>query len=199
MNEAHLQKQITRLKVLPRGEDRPWGTGEEHGLKHELFKQLWRSAMHDQHAEWVIDRALELCKFCPSPAELAEIAESVPADPGRSEFKQLSPTRCPLCSDSGYKRVVVRRRPSPGAEPENYEFTVPCTHQVPREYRQDSLCPDCRPWGSFGWIVRAGRYEGCPTCPQGHVEAISPLIEAMNNPRHSESHVLRSLFFVGNV
>lgn len=145
--EAHLQKQVRRLKVLPRGEDRPWGSEEEHGLKHELFRQLWNSAMHADHAEWIIDKVIETCKFCPSPAELFEIANTVPDYKG-----------------------------------ENYKSN----HE--RWGRVGELCPECKPWGAFGWIVRNGHVEECSTCPREHVESpqIQALIAALNKPQHGQ-------------
>lgn len=80
LTETHLRAQVNRLKTLPRGEDRPWGTPKEPGLREELLRELWRQAESDEDAEQIINRVIKHCKFCPSPAELIEVATAMRMD-----------------------------------------------------------------------------------------------------------------------
>jgi hypothetical protein len=85
-------------------------------------------------------------------------------------------TRCPMPAD-------IRREANRQIE----EHEAANRNAYARWGPTPELCPDCKPWGAFGWIVRDGRYEGCPTCSQEHVDAIAPLIEMLNHPKHGVS------------
>lgn len=123
LTKEALKKQVARLKTLPRGEERPWGSASELGLRDELLKALWEQACSDQHAELIVDQIIRVSKFCPSPAELIEIADSVPEyakKQTKDDYKVPGPTRCVACDDSGFKRKTFER------DGEKYDFAVPC-------------------------------------------------------------------------
>lgn len=131
LTEGVLKKQVQRLKTLPRGEDRPWGTDSEPGLREELFKELWRQAESNDEAERIVNQVIALCKFCPSPAELIEIAtemrvSAVTNRTWKNPYSSEDSENCPECHEwgsYGWKErdgVFVRCSQPHGADvPEN--------------------------------------------------------------------------------
>ena len=115
---SELQKQIARLKSLPRGEDRPWGTSTEPGLRDELLRVLGSHAQDDAHAQRIVDTIVETADFCPTPAELIRIARAT--ERAQQTEYELTKTRCNDCGDSGFRQVVQVKN---GAR---YEFSQPC-------------------------------------------------------------------------
>lgn len=106
-NKEALQKQIARLKGLPRGDDRPWGTSSEPGLRDELLRVLWEQASSNEHAARIIDRVIEVSQFCPVPVDIALVAAGIPADPHMTgeytipeDWKNTGPI-CSACNSSG--------------------------------------------------------------------------------------------------
>lgn len=107
LTETGIRKQVQRLKGLPRGEDRPWGNDSEPGLREELFRMLWRQSESDEEAARFVDSAMESCKFCPSPAELAELCERIRVEAVQSREYTLPDWRepeglCPDCESWGW-------------------------------------------------------------------------------------------------
>jgi len=96
LTDRGLKRQIARLKSLPRGEDRPWGTDEEPGLRDELLKVLRQRSSDDTEAERIIDLAMQNSKFTPTPAELIEYADAVFRARPVDEGPRWEPTG-PLC------------------------------------------------------------------------------------------------------
>jgi len=104
LTDRGLKRQIARLKSLPRGDDRPWGTDEEPGLREELLKVLRFRSSDDAEAERIIDLAMQHSKFTPTPAELIDYADAVfrarPADDGPRWAFEGSPL-CNRCNSQG--------------------------------------------------------------------------------------------------
>jgi len=104
LTQAHLKKQVARLKVLPRGDERPWGTDKEPGLREELLRVLWQQAASDEHATRIIDHLMDGAEFCPTPAELMAAAQEVPE---RLGMLREADAQCVNCGGSGWKRTQV--------------------------------------------------------------------------------------------
>ena len=118
ITEAILKRQIARLKALPRGEERPWDV-----LREELLKYLWRVCASDEHAERIINKAIETSEFCPSPMELIRIGEEVsPIAPAQAKRQG-----CEVCGGIGYVTKLRRARALPGLPEREYDYAVPCS------------------------------------------------------------------------
>jgi hypothetical protein len=123
LTEGVLRRQVQRLKALPRGEERPWGEGKEPGLRDELLRSLWNQAHSDEHAKRIIDAVIDKSKtFCPTPAELTEIASMVSPDPQAAE-KRAS---CEGCGGVGYTVERRKARALPGLPEREYDYALPC-------------------------------------------------------------------------
>lgn len=122
VTETALQDQIKRLKCLPRHSEQPWGTKTEPGLAHELLRVLWRVSMSDEHAKRIVDELIEASKFCPTPADILAVGNSI----AEKVSEQLpSPDHaCVKCGGTGM--FVKKVRAVPAAPLEYYEFTCPC-------------------------------------------------------------------------
>jgi hypothetical protein len=112
LTDRCLKRQIARLKSLPRGEDRPWGTDNEPGLRDELLRVLRQRSSDDTESERIIDLALQNSKFAPTPAELIEYADAVfrarPADEG-PRWTSEGPPLCNRCNSQGTLQDSVGR------------------------------------------------------------------------------------------
>lgn len=109
LTQEFLQEQIARLRVLPRGEDRPWGSGKkgeknyEPALRDELLKALWEQSSSNEHAERIVNRVMETTQFCPVPSELIATAQEVPERIGILRDPEAG---CVECGGSGWKQTV---------------------------------------------------------------------------------------------
>ncbi len=124
MNEKHLQRQIARLKNLPRIEAQEWGDAKNPGLRDELLRVLWIIANDDDHARQIIDRVMDSKpadgkpQFCPTPGVLKAVAETLERE--REAEYEVHPTKCNHCGDSGFRQVVRI------VHGERYEAAIPC-------------------------------------------------------------------------
>lgn len=128
VNERILKRQIERLKSLSRGEDRPWGTDRDPGLRDEYLRVLRNASEDDGHAMRIIDSVMDSMKFAPAPAELLAFAKA--AARAQEEPYEMRPTRCLKCGDSGFRQVV---RVIKG---QSYEAAEPCECRQIQEHER---------------------------------------------------------------
>lgn len=95
--DGGIKKQVKRLRSLPRKEDeRPWAD-----VAPEFERVLQTVAENDEHAQRIADFVIDSSRFCPSPIELRELADSVA---GKRPELRPDPD-CQLCGGHGQKIV----------------------------------------------------------------------------------------------
>lgn len=94
IRSATATRQVLRMSVQP-------GFPQTSEGQDELENALKKSAASDEHAVRIIDAWLASSRFCATPYDLYELAETVPA----VDFTERPDKRCSGCSGTGYEQV----------------------------------------------------------------------------------------------
>jgi hypothetical protein len=96
ISEASALRQANRLRLL-----REFPTSEE--AQQELISALRRYALNDDHVIRIIDKWISTSRFSPTPVDISDLAESIPA----VDAKPKPDKTCPACLGTGWEHVYT--------------------------------------------------------------------------------------------